>query len=145
MRGSRGRVEVVVVSLVGQSVEPIDAFVKPVGTEVVHCPRIGLAVVYDGSQFVCPYTWTQMSGVGATIVELQGAAPQGGGPGLLLALICRCLFLRNGRRLLRTGLLVAPKRLFYSIVRFSLIEEYGQVSLCKQASLLSFSFCVFYL
>lgn len=111
LRGARDCFEGLVQSIVGQSVNAQNALVNQFGSYLVNLFRIVLQGEYAGSWSACPYTFTDVSVVGVTSVEVQSPAAHVMSAGMLLLQILRRLFSQNRRLLPRKGLVLAPKRL----------------------------------
>lgn len=70
VRGGYDPIEGSMRSIVGQSVEAINAFVNHVGTQLVDRFPAELEKAYAGCQSAFHFMWTHVSGVGATSVEM---------------------------------------------------------------------------
>lgn len=81
LRGAHDRVESLVRSIAGQSVEALGLFINQSRASLVDFSVIGLKDKYAESQVACHYTLTHVSVVCATISKVQSPAPPCWGDG----------------------------------------------------------------
>lgn len=120
--GDRVRVEGLVCSVGGKSVEALDAFVNQVGTQLVERFCLRLEKSCYGSQLLCSFTLRHIPGVGATSDEVQALVSNDGCSQFLVIQNFQRLRRQNRPLLPQSGLMVISRLVSVDIVAFTLLN-----------------------